>query len=148
MSIQNDFHTMKGYQINSQNELTPAMEDYLEMICRILDNKEFARIGELSEKLHVKPSSATKIAQQLKALGYIQFEKYGHVTLTEKGVEEGTYLLYRHKILHDFLCAVNNSDNELEQVEKIEHFLNKETIHNIKELTEIIPQLRQDKKQL
>ncbi|MEA4973433.1 Transcriptional regulator MntR [bioreactor metagenome] len=142
MNNQNDFHTMKGYEISSQNELTPTMEDYLEMICRISDSQSFVRIGELSNKLHVKPSSATKIVQQLKALGYIKFEKYGHVTLTEKGIETGTYLLYRHNVLHDFLCALNNSADELEQVEKIEHFLNKKTIDNIKSLAE---QLKNDK---
>lgn len=136
MDKQNDFHTMKGYEISSQNELTPAMEDYLEMICRISDNKSFVRIGELSNNLHVKPSSATKIVQQLKTLGYIIFEKYGHVTLTEKGMETGTYLLYRHKVLNDFLCILNNSADELEQVEKIEHFLNRNTIDNIRALTE------------
>jgi len=136
MNRQNDFHTMKGYEISSQNELTPAMEDYLEMICRISDSQSFVRIGELSNNLHVKPSSATKIVQQLKTLDYIKFEKYGHVTLTEKGTVAGTYLLYRHDVLHDFLCTLNNSSDELEQVEKIEHFLNKKTIDNIRLLTE------------
>ncbi len=143
MNKPSDFYTMKGYEISSHNELTPAMEDYLEMICRLLNTQEFVRIGELSNELHVKPSSATKIVQQLKTLDYIKFEKYGHVTLTEKGIDEGKYLLYRHDVLHDFLCTINNSSDELEQVEKIEHFLNKKTIDNIKILTE---NLKTDKK--
>jgi Mn-dependent DtxR family transcriptional regulator len=144
MNNPSDFHTMKGYEINSQNELTPAMEDYLEMVCRLLNNQTYVRIGELSNKLHVKPSSATKIVQQLKALGYIKFEKYGHITLTEKGTNEGQYLLYRHNILHEFLCIINNSKNELEQVEKIEHFLNRKTIDNIKLITKELKKLKKD----
>jgi len=145
MNTRSDFHTMKGYAISSQNELTPAMEDYLEMICRLINDSEYVRIGELSNQLHVKPSSATKIVQQLKELDYIIFEKYGHITLTQKGTIEGEYLLYRHDVLHNFLCEINNSTDELEQVEKIEHFLNKKTIDNIRLLTE---QLKNDKKKI
>ena len=44
----------------------------------------------------------------------------------------GDYLIYRHDILHKFFCRINNSDNELMLVEKIEHFINKETVDNIK----------------
>lgn len=126
-----NFHTLKGYQNVSSSDLTPAMEDYLEMICRIIDNQTSVRIHQLSEQLNVKPSSATKIAQQLKEKGYIDFERYGSITLTEKGISYGNYLLYRHNVLHTFLCQINHTDNELEQVEKIEHFIDRRTLDNI-----------------
>mgnify|MGYP000858047886 CR=1 FL=1 len=130
-----NFYTLKGYQNNRGNALTTAMEDYLEMICRLLEQNTVVRIGELAEKLHVKPSSATKIIQQLKLAGYIEAEKYGYISLTEKGRQAGAYLLYRHDVLQRFLCVLNRSEDELEQVEKIEHFLNKSTIENLNTLT-------------
>ena len=40
----------------------------------------------------------------------------------------------RHEVIHRFLCALNHSDNELEQVEKIEHFLNRTTVKNLEQL--------------
>ena len=40
-------------------------------------------------------------------------------------------MLYRQDVLNEFLCLINGSDNETEQVEKIEHFLNEKTIRNI-----------------
>lgn len=140
MEHSSEFYTLKGYQTNSQNELTPAMEDYLEMISRLLQNQNVVRINELSEKLNVRPSSTTKTVQTLKELGYIEYEKYGYVNVTQKGKLVGDYLLYRHTVLHDFLCLLNHSDNELEQVEKIEHFLNRATIDNIRTLTETLRQ--------
>lgn len=136
MNNSNEFHTLKGYQNNAKGALTPTMEDYLEMITRLLNNQAVVRVSELSHMLNVKPSSATKIVQSLKEQDYIDYEKYGYISLTPKGQNEGNYLLYRHNVLHNFLCCLNHTDNELEQVEKIEHFLNRPTIEHIKELTE------------
>ena len=133
------FYTMKGYARNAADELTTAMEDYLEMIAR-LQQRGSVRSGELSKMLHVKPSSVTKMVQQLDQAGYLQSEKYGAICLTEKGKELSGYLLYRHDVLHRFLCALNHTENELEQVEKIEHFLNHVTIENLHRLTEQLEQ--------
>lgn len=130
------FYTLKGYAANKPGELTTAMEDYLEMICRLQAENMVVRLGELAKKLHVRPSSATKMIQQLKLVGCIQAEKYGYIVLTEKGREIGDYLLYRHDVLHRFLCALNHTKNELEQVEMIEHFINKATIENLAVLAE------------
>lgn len=129
----NEFYTLKGYSSLKKGEtLTTAMEDYLEMIYRLYRNKENIRIKTLSEILHVRPSSASKMANILKNSGYIEFEKYGQISLTEKGKTMGDYLLYRHDILQQFFCRINHSDNELTLVEKIEHFINKDTVDNIK----------------
>lgn len=130
----NGFYTLKGYQNNEETELTTAMEDYLEMICRLMKQSSVVRIGKLAETLHVKPSSVTKMIQQLRQGGYILAEKYGYIRLTEKGRQLGNYLLYRHDVLQRFLCALNHSADELEQVEKIEHFLNRKTIEKLEQL--------------
>ena len=54
--------------------------------------------------------------------------------VTDKGHEAGRYLLHRHRVLHDFFCALNHTDCELEQVEKIEHFINRKTVENIERI--------------
>lgn len=132
------FYTMKGYQINEAAELTPAMEDYLEMICRLMEDCSVVRLGELAEGLHVKPSSASKMIRLLSETGYINAEKYGYILLTEKGRQAGNYLLYRHDVLQRFLCILNHSESELEQVEKIEHFFDKRTVENLDKLTAML----------
>ena len=132
MSEASEFYTLTGYQRNEISDLSPAMEDYLEMICRLLSEKN--EINELSEKLNVKPSSASKMVRTLRDSGYLNFHSYGYIGITEKGQIEGDYLLYRHKVLHSFLCMLNGTDNELEQVEKIEHFINRNTVDNIQNL--------------
>ena len=130
------FYTMKGYTLLSAGQLTSAMEDYLEMIARIKREGQTVRVVDLSSHLHVKASSVTKMIQQLVKAGFVHAQKYGDIELTPKGISLGDYLLYRHNVLHHFLCFVNSSINELEQVEKIERFINEQTIKNLDLLCE------------
>ena len=130
----NKFYTLKGYALLEGNVITSSMEDYLEMIYRIHTCGEAVRVGALAEKLNVKPSSATKMVNNLKKQNLVSSEKYGYIKLTEAGLELGKYLIFRHNTLHQFLCYINRSENELEQVEKIEHFINVETVSNIRRL--------------
>ena len=136
--MENNFYTFKGYQLNENAEITSSMEDYLEMICRLSRQQEVIRINELSQRLHVKPSSASKMVNNLKTLGLVAYEKYGYIKPTEKGAAYGNYLLYRHDVLMEFLCYINNSEDELEQVEKIEHFIDEKTVYNISRVLKLL----------
>lgn len=89
MNRENAYHTLKGYQLIDDAGLTPAMEDYLEMICRILQNGGQVRVLKLSEMLNVKPSSTSKMIRHLGDLGYLNAAKYGDILLTEKGKAAG-----------------------------------------------------------
>ena len=131
-----DFYTLSGYALKNPPALSASMEDYLEMLCRLQREGRPLRVNVLAESLHVRPSSASKMLGNLKGLGYIDFQKYGAVEVTEKGLREGEYLLHRHQILHRFFCALNGTEDELEQVEQVEHYIHKETLHNLEQLME------------
>ena len=132
------FRTLPGYDKLSARPLTRSMEDYLEMICRLCLQDSFARIHDLAERLHVKPSSASKMAALLKEQGYVTYEKYGVLMPTDKGWKAGRNLLYRHDVIQHFLCLVNQTEDELEQTEKIEHFLTADTVKNLELLTQYL----------
>lgn len=129
------YYTLKGYARQNPGGLTEAMEDYLEMICRMDKSGSPARIGSLAGGLHVWPSSASKMVSHLRELGLVTFEPYGAAVLpTDRGRALGEYLLWRHQVLHRFLCLVNQTENELELAEKIEHFLDRRTVENLARL--------------
>jgi len=136
MPDSNRFYTLKGYALQEGKAITSSMEDYLEMIYRIHSSSEAVRIGALAESLNVKPSSASKMVSNLKKQGLVSFTKYGYIKLTAAGSKLGEYLVFRHDTIHRLLCHINRSDNELEQAEKIEHFINAETVENISRLLE------------
>lgn len=127
------FYTMKGYERSASDEMTSSMEDYLEMVCRMEEEGEPIRVSSLAASLHVRPSSASKMLDNLRKAGYIDFKKYGTIMVTEKGYEEGRYLLHRHRVLQDFFCTLNHTEDELELVEKIEHFINHRTVANMEQ---------------
>lgn len=127
---------MKGYELLDSAGVTSAMEDYLEMIIRLNEKHRGngVRITKLAEMLNVKPSSASKMAANLKEKGLISFEKYGIIAPTSEGIALGSYLLWRHEVVNSFLCWLNGSENELEQAEKIEHFLDCRTVKSLEAL--------------
>ena len=130
------FHTQKGYELAGGSPLTAAMEDYLEMLCRLCSTEGFTRVHLLAERLNVQPSSASKMVDGLKREGLVRAEKYGLLCLTPRGEEVGRYLLYRHGVLHRALCLLNHTDSELEQTERIEHFIDRRTVENLARLLE------------
>jgi Mn-dependent DtxR family transcriptional regulator len=82
-----------------------------------------------------KMPSKRKMAEHLKMAGFIEYEKYGYIRPSPSGWDMGNYLLHRHEVLNEFLCLLNSSSDELEQVEKIEHFFDRDTISNLEKLT-------------
>lgn len=132
----NDFHTVRGYQLLNQEEklLTPAMEDYLEMIYRNIRDEGYMRINTLSEMLNVKPSSATKMVQKLTELKLLDYKKYGIIFLTESGKKVGTFLLDRHNTIEKFLRTLGITDDLLTETELIEHNISANTLKRIGQL--------------
>lgn len=136
------FYTLKGYSAKNGGEISPAMEDYLEMICRSVLAEEYVRVNTLAERLNVTPPSSSRMVTRLKERGLVDFERYGIIRLTPKGLDLGEYLLHRHEVLHAFFCAVNDTREELELVEKIEHFIDEKTVENLERLLPFLAERR------
>lgn len=133
-----EFHTVRGYQLLNQgnNPLTPAMEDYLEMIYRNIQKSGYMRINTLSELLNVKPSSATKMVQNLTQLDFLNYKKYGIIFLTDRGALIGKFLLDRHNIIERFLTMLGINEDALVETELIEHNISANTTNTINILNE------------
>lgn len=127
------FHTVRGYQLMEQNKkvLTSAMEDYLEMIYRLCEKERYVRINQISELLNVQAPSVSRMVQKLNDLGFLDYKKYGIVTMTEVGKEIGEYLLHRHNIIETFLKNLGVRDNLLVETELIEHTVSDNTLEHI-----------------
>ena len=131
------YYSAGGYRLRHEEEgrLTEAMEDYLEMLCRCAQPGESMRVRSLARQLHVRPSSVSKMVAQLKALGLVEAEPYGAVTVTPQGRVRGDYLLHRHQVLLRFFHLLGNIADPLEQVELIEHHLTPQTVASLEALT-------------
>lgn len=135
-----EFHTVRGYQLMEQKKklLTPAMEDYLEMIYRNIRDEGYMRINKISELLNVQPPSATKMVQKLARLGYLDYKKYGIIFLTERGKSMGKFLLDRHNVIETFLKSIGIKENLLIETELIEHNVSINTLKCIDHLNSFL----------
>lgn len=116
---------------------TPSMEDYLERIYRLIDEKGYARVADIAEGLEVHPSSATKMIQKLDKDEYLVYEKYRGLVLTTKGKKIGKRLVERHVLLEQFLATIGvKEENIYKDVEGIEHHLSSDSIACIETLVE------------
>ncbi|TCS84012.1 transcriptional regulator MntR [Tepidibacillus fermentans] len=123
---------------------TPSMEDYLERIYTLIQEKGYARVSDIAEALEVQPSSVTKMIQKLDKDEYLIYEKYRGLILTPKGENIGKKLVDRHTLLEEFLRMIGIEDEKLiyQDVEGIEHHLSWESIDAIQRL---VMYLKQDK---
>jgi Mn-dependent DtxR family transcriptional regulator len=116
---------------------TPSMEDYLERIYKLIDEKGYARVSDIAEGLEVHPSSVTKMIQKLDKDNYLVYEKYRGLVLTSKGKKMGKRLVDRHALLEQFLTMIGvQGENIYTDVEGIEHHLSWDSITCIETLVE------------
>ncbi|MFD2045983.1 transcriptional regulator MntR [Ornithinibacillus salinisoli] len=114
---------------------TPSMEDYIEQIYNLIENKGYARVSDIAEALMVHPSSVTKMVQKLDKDDYLNYEKYRGFILTDKGNKIGKRLVFRHELLEDFLEIIGvDKENIYNDVEGIEHHLSWNSIDRIGDL--------------
>ncbi len=113
------------------------MEDYIEQIYMLIEDKGYARVSDIAENLQVHPSSVTKMVQKLDRDQYLNYEKYRGLVLTSKGKKVGKRLVYRHELLEQFLQIIGvNKENIYEDVEGIEHHMSWNSIDRIGDLVQ------------
>ncbi|MEK4626918.1 MAG: transcriptional regulator MntR [Solibacillus sp.] len=118
---------------------TPSMEDHIEQIYLLIENKGYARVSDIAEALSVLPSSVTKMVQKLDKDGYLVYEKYRGLTLTPKGQKLGKRLVQRHELLEQFLRLIGVDEQRIyEDVEGIEHHLSWNSIDRIADLVQLL----------
>jgi Mn-dependent DtxR family transcriptional regulator len=116
---------------------TPSMEDYLERIYMLIEEKGYARVSDIAEALEVHPSSVTKMVQKLDKSDYLIYERYRGLVLTAKGKKIGKRLVYRHELLEDFMRLIGVDETHIYQdVEGIEHHLSWDAIDRIGDLVQ------------
>ncbi len=121
---------------SSRNE-TRAVEDYLEQIYNLIEQKGYARVVDIADNLGLAQASVTNMIQRLDGEGYINYEKYRGLTLTENGRKVGEAITRRHQLLTRLLRHFSlDEDTIYEDVEGMEHHISRPTLEVISALCE------------
>ncbi len=100
-------------------ELTPTLQDYLATIRELQNEKRFARVRDIAQRLGVVKSAVSTALGSLSEKGLVYYEPYEPVTLTESGAELAEKLFFRYRILQNFLHNVLDLDSE--KASKVAH---------------------------
>ena len=116
---------------------TPSQsaEDYLERIHELIEEKGYARVVDIASSLKVRQASVPSMVQKLGDLGFLKYEKYRGLILTEPGREVARRIKRRHETLARFFSLFGlNEDTQRKDIEGIEHHLSPETLATLADL--------------
>ncbi len=118
---------------------TPRMEDYLEVIYELIQQKGYATTGDISTYLNVSAPSVTKMVQRLRDTDYLIYERYKGLSLTEKGMDVARGIRQRHGILTEFLIMLGVDEGAAHRdAEGIEHYLEPRTLERLERFVKIM----------
>ena len=117
----------------SEKAISSRVEDYLEVISELVDMKGYAATLDISRYMNVSAPSVTKMLKKLDAEGYLEYEKYYGINLTEKGQRIADIIKQKHGILLDFFEILGIGKEIANQdAEGIEHHLNPKTTRQLR----------------
>lgn len=106
--------------------ISQAEENYLKALFHLtneIQEKTEAGTNELAESLDVTPATANNMLKKLKEKELVVYEKYGKITLTEKGRTFAVEIVRKHRLWETFLYEkLNFTWDEVHEVaEQLEH---------------------------
>ena len=117
--------------------LSSGLEDYIECIYNNIQSKGSVKAVEISKELEVSRASVTDALHRLAKKEYINYERYGAIEITSKGIEKAKDVIDKHNILKSFFEKVLllSNDEASENACRIEHVITKNAFSKLKEYT-------------
>ena len=107
-------------------KLSQSLEDYLEIIYNKIQENNKVKAIDISHELKVSRASVTEALNRLRDKKYINYEKYGEITITEDGIKKAKEIVLLHKELTEFFHNLGIDYKEAEDAAcKIEHIVSK-----------------------
>ena len=115
-------------------QIRESAEDYLEAILRLSQKGGGVRSVDSATMLSVSKPSVSHAMKLLREDGYIAMDRYGTVTLLDKGAEIANRIYERHTVLTTMLESLG-VPSEIARADacKMEHDISDESFARIKE---------------
>ena len=115
-------------------KIRESAEDYLEAILILSRGGREVRSVDIAARLSVSKPSVSHAMKLLREDGYIAMDRYGTITLLEKGETIARQIYERHTIISRILMGLGVSEKTAkEDACKVEHALSQESFGRIKE---------------
>ena len=125
--------SIKAAHALERKRSSSRMEDYLEIIGELVELKGYATTLDISRYMNVSAPSVTKMLQRLDENGFLEYEKYHGINLTNKGIQVAEGIRQKHGILLEFFEILGvGYETANQDAEGIEHHLNPKTIKQLR----------------
>jgi DtxR family Mn-dependent transcriptional regulator len=110
-----------------RRDFSESVEEYLEAMCRLIEEGKSLTTKNISEKLGVSPASTSEMLKRLQQEGYVSHRPYRHISLTRRGRYLGGKILRRHRILERFLSHIGLRRHRIHgEACRLEHYISDE----------------------
>lgn len=115
--------------------LSASLEDYLEIICNLLETSQSVKAVEIAKKLNVSRASVSEALTKLADKDYILYEGHKGITITEKGLKKAQEVIDKHNTLTTFFTDILHIDKEeaIANACKVEHVISDELFARLKQ---------------
>lgn len=121
----------------SRNSPSQSAEDYLERIHELIERKGYARVVDIAASLKVRQASVTNMVKKLGQAGYVKYERYRGLILTDEGRAVAHRVQSRHETLSRFFSLVGlDAESQRADIEGIEHHLSPATLEMLADLAQ------------
>ncbi len=116
--------------------LSASLEDYLEVILNLIQEKKEAKASDIALKMNVKKASVTDALKALSKKDLINYEPYKPILLTDKGKIFADKIIERHDVLTVFFEKILGLEKAeaVDNACRIEHVISANAIEKIKDL--------------
>ena len=120
-----------------------AMDDYLEQILHLIEEKGYARAVDISTNLGISQASVTNMLRKLDAQGLVKHERYRGTVLTYNGRRIARAIaraiVERHETLTRFLRLFGLEEETIyRDVEGMEHHVSRPTLDVIRAVADAL----------
>ncbi len=91
-------------------QLSASLEDYLEAIYNIIQEKNAVRAKDIAKRLRVSNASVTGALRMLTKRNFLNYAPYDVITLTPEGERMAREIVRKHEVLKDFFVKVLSVD--------------------------------------
>ena len=122
-------------------EHSETTENYLKRIYILQQSRGKARISAIAASMNRSLSSVSEAVKRMADEGYLDYEKYGKITLTKKGEEIAESVHNNYSIINDLLQILGIPEHlAVEDACSMEHQVSETTISTIKEFVDFARQ--------
>lgn len=116
---------------NLTKPISASLEDYLEVIYEIFDEKQGVKAVEISRRLGVGRSSVTDALKVLADKNLVNYGRYDVISLTKEGESVAKEVLLKHGILSEFFKEILGLSEEEANKNacRVEHVISEEALN-------------------